>query len=320
MTSPEIHFVISSPRSGSTWLAQALNQHAEIFATEQRLFGNFCEMWPNNNGKLAPRITLDAYARALSVHYFHDELKLSRTEFIDSYIREYSQFLLGFAKKTTGKSIVIDKVTPYPGTTKLVIEQIKKYFPNSKIVKLVRDGRDVVTSGTFDWLLKDGQGTNRYKCFVAQDSSVLVRRFFDDEAIKKWAEIWRESVRDVPSCDLEISYEEMSAGLSETLSRIFELVGVSSSAAISQKCASEVTFEKLTGRSNGQMDPTAKQRSGTAGDWKNYFTRSDGRLFDSIAGQDLRAKGYVNSETWFETLPEELAIRYAAPVEGAAKP
>ena len=72
MADTDFHFVVSAPRSGSTWLANALNQHPEIFATEHRLFGNFCQVWQNNDGTSSPRITFDSYARAFSVHYFFD--------------------------------------------------------------------------------------------------------------------------------------------------------------------------------------------------------------------------------------------------------
>ena len=310
MILPEIHFLISAPRSGSTWLAQALNQHPEIFATEQRLFGNFCEMWPNNNGKLAPRITLDAYARAVSVHYFHQEISETRAEFTDRFIREYCQFLMKFAADSTGKTTIVDKITPYPGTTKFVLKQIQSFFPDSKIIKLVRDGRDVLTSGTFDWMLKEAQGTSRYKCFVEHDESVEVRRFFDDDTIRKWAGTWSETVMHIRQPDLELRYERMLKNLSVELARIYELLGVDATEQIADQCAQAVTFEQMTGRSNGQMDPTAKQRNGVEGDWKHYFTERDGQLFHELAGDQLLATQYINADNWFVGLPEALSIRW----------
>ena len=258
MTSPEIHFVISAPRSGSTWLIQALNQHPEIFATEQRLFGQFCEMWPNNNGKPAPRITLDAYARALSVHYQHDELNQSRAEFQENFIREYCRFVLDFAHKTSGKELIVDKITPYPGTTELVSQQIQHYFPESKIIKLIRDGRDVATSGTFDWLLKDGHNTDRFKCFVDRDPSVVVERFFDDQAIDKWAANWRQTVADLPHFALEVRFENMIADLSGVLLQIFRVLDLTDDPTIAERSAAAVAFEKMTGRKK-RTDGTDRQ-------------------------------------------------------------
>lgn len=309
MTSPEIHFVISAPRSGSTWLAQALNQHPDVFATEQRLFGNFCELWPNNNGSFTPRITFDAYARAVGVHYFHAELAESRNEFVEKFIQEYCRFLINLGAKCTGKKIIVDKITPYPGTTKYVLEQIKHYFPRAKIVKLVRDGRDVVTSATFDWLLKDGHGTDRFKFFVEQDSAVQLQRFFDDQTIKKWAMNWCETIREVRPSDLEVRFEQMLDDQPKILVQLFELLGVPCSLDDASRWADAVTFEKMTGRQLGQMDPTAKRRCGIWGDWKTYFTREDGKCFHAVAGNELLTTGYIQSADWFEQLPHRLSIR-----------
>ena len=310
MKMPEIHFVISAPRSGSTWLTQALNCHPEIFATEQRLFGNFCEMWPNNNGKLAPRITFDAYARAVSVHYFHSELAQSRNEFIDSFVKEYCQFLLRFASQSSGKNIIVDKITPYPGTTRLVIHQISQFFPAAKIIRLIRDGRDVATSGTFDWLLKDGMGTLRHSYFVEQKSDVELQRFFDDETLAKWARNWRETIKDLSNFDLEVRYEDLLVSMERVLAGIFNQLGVDDQDQTCRSCADAVTFEKLTGRKNGQMEPTAKQRSGVCGEWKKYFTARDAMQFHAIAGSELVSTGYAESDSWVHQLPEHLLLRH----------
>jgi len=112
MAKPEIHFVISAPRSGSTWLTTALNQHPEIFATEHRLFGDFCEVWQNNDGSTSPRITFDKYAQAFSVHYFYDAMGMNRGEFLNAFEKSFANFLVGFATNRTDKKFVVDKITP----------------------------------------------------------------------------------------------------------------------------------------------------------------------------------------------------------------
>ena len=310
MKPTEFHFIISAPRSGSTWLAAALNQHPEIFATEHRLFGQFCEMWPNNNGQLAPRITFDSYARALSVHYFHEQISASREQFESDFILDYVTFLADFAQRKSGKRILIDKITPYPGTTTTVIRQLREYFPTAKIFKLIRDGRDVATSGVFDWLLKDGHGTPRYRFYVEHQEDVDMPRFFDDAALEKWAMNWREVVEVFThkKPQMTIRFEDMLADQSKVLLEIFAELPIESTMAIARQCADAVTFEKTTGRLPGIARPTSKQRSGISGDWKNYFTQQDGELFHSLAGQQLLAEGYEEDGAWFQMLPERLAI------------
>ena len=308
MNSPTIHFVISAPRSGSTWLARALNQHPEILATEHRFFGEFSETWRNNDGSYSPRITLDAYTAAFAGHYFHEALGLSRGQFINQLQRNLMGTMIRLGSTRSGKSIIVDKITPYPGTAATVRRQIEKFFPESKVIQLVRDGRDVAVSGAFDWLLKDAEGTDRHRFFVRQDPGFVLNRFFDDTVLTKWAENWRETLEifSTERADLQITYEAMKADQASELHRFFGLLGVDDSTELAARIANDATFEKLTGRAAGQMEATAKARKAVVGDWRNYFTRADGELFQEIAGASLIECGYESDASWFETLPEQL--------------
>lgn len=307
MANPEIHFIVSAPRSGSTWLTTALNQHPEIFATEHRLFGEFCEVWKNNDGTTSPRITFDKYARAFSGHYFFDAMGMDRAEFLTAFEKSFVNFLVGFATRRTDKKFVIDKITPYPGTAKLVVHKIRKLFPESKIIQLVRDGRDVLTSGTYDWLLKDAEGTDRYRYHVAKEEGFELKRFFDEAVIHKWAENWRETV-DVfqeRKADAQVRYESMKENLPKEINRIVSAIGADPAGV--EAASQKVSFEQMTGRKEGDASvPTAKARKGIVGDWKAHFTKEDGAIFDSVSGQQLVALDYEADRSWIESLPETL--------------
>ncbi len=305
---PNLHFVISAARSGSTWLTTAINHHPEIFATEHRLFGEFCEVWNNNDGTSAPRITFDKYAEAFSVHYFHQAMDLDRPAFVESLQRSFVNFIVGFAIRRTGKSIVLDKITPYPGTSDMVVGKIRSMFPESKIIQLVRDGRDVLTSGTYDWMLKDAQGTARHQ-FIVKKKRKLLKRFFDDAVIEKWAKNWKETLVsfDAEPADVKVSYEAMKQDLPSQLQIIYHAVGATGDSSVAQQADQATRFEKMTGRQSGDsQSPTAKTRKGVTGDWKHHFTFRDGRIFQQIAGQQLLQYGYESDPYWFKSLPKEL--------------
>jgi hypothetical protein len=303
-----LHFVLSAPRSGSTWLATALNYHPQLFATEHRLFGRFCEVWRNNDGTTAPRITFDSYARAFGMHYFYPFMDLSYEGFVETFQQEFTQFMVGFAQRRTGKQIVIDKITPYPGTAKFVVEQIRKLFPHAKIVQLVRDGRDVLTSGTFDWLLKDAVGTPRHDFFVNPQPGKRLTRFFDDAVIERWALNWLETLDAVPKPATQIRFEAMKSDLANELRSLFHTLGVEDSPTIAEACAQQTTFRKMAGREAGVTDPLAKARKGIVGDWKNYFTRADGQRFCELAGRGLVELGYEPDDRWVNRLPDDLEM------------
>lgn len=312
-----LHFVISAPRSGSTWLATALNHHPQIFATEHRLLGDFCEVWKNNDGSHSPRMTFDSYTDAMSVHYFYKSLGLSRAAFKEQFLSEYADFLVRFALRRSDSQIVVDKVTPYPGTANLVVSQIRKLFPQSRIIQLVRDGRDVLTSGTFDWLLKDAMGTDRYDFFVNSKSNQTLSRFFDDAVIQKWGRHWLETIEAfTPSTTadnrlIQIRYESMQTDMTIQLSRIFRFLGLDDDPAIAQQSAQQASFERMAGRPVGSHQPTAKARKGIVGDWKNYFTQLDGQQFEQIAGKALIELGYETDHRWVSELPATLHLQHA---------
>ena len=307
---PPIHFIISAPRSGSTWLTKALGQHPELFATEHRLFGDFAEIWTNNDGSSSPRITFDSYARAFSVHYFHDELGLNREQFIENMQRAFVNFIVGYARRRSGCEKVIDKVTPYPGTAPRVIHKIRKLFPDSKVIQLVRDGRDVLTSGTFDWLLKDAAGTPRHDFFVNPDGAKSLERFFDDEVIQKWANNWMETLQifDKKPADARVTYEQMKEDQASELRTIFTALQVDPSESFVSACVESATFEKMSGRKAGEDQPTAKTRKGITGDWRNYFTKRDAELFADITSDRLIELGYESSDDWIADCPDSLNL------------
>ena len=312
MSHPSLHFVISAPRSGSTWLTNALNQHPEIFATEQRLFGDFAEIWQNNDGSSTPRLTFDSYAKAFAVHYFHDELGLDREQFIRVLQKSFINFLVRFATRRKHARVVIDKITPYPGTAQTVVTQVRALCPTAKVIQLVRDGRDVVTSGTYDWLLKDAQGTERHAFFVERKKGTRLRRFFDDAVIEKWSRNWCETIEifDSTAADLIVRYEDMNAGLAKELVQIYKLLGVDDSPAIATSAAKATKFENMAGRQVGDdSEPTAKARKGITGDWRNHFTQRDASMFHEIAGSQLVQLGYETNANWINECPQELEFR-----------
>lgn len=312
---PAWHFVVSAPRSGSTWLARALNHHPDILATENRLFGMFCEIWRNPNGKHLPRITVDQFVDCFSRHSFFEELgyQSSGAMAVD-FQSKFMDFLGDFLRNRTGKPVIVDKITPYLGTAEQVVRQAKAHSTDQKIIHLVRDGRDVTVSGVFDWIARENQSSDRHKLFVDHDPGVRLKRFFDNELLERWAKYWSETnvafEKQAPESTLEVRYESMIADQANVLSSIFEYLLGHQDMVLAKKCAAAVTFEKTTGRTVGREQPLSKARKGIAGDWKNYFTLADARLFQELTGDLLQKLAYEPDYSWVENCPPELDLRF----------
>lgn len=304
-------FIYSSPRSGSTWLCTALNRHPKILATEQRLFGKFCEIWPNGDQTHSPRITFDAYIDTLAMHYRIDQLQVPTRQFKRQVFKSWCRLLRQYGLANAGKTIAIDKVTPYPGTSSRVLAGIQDFFPQAKLIYLIRDGRDVITSGFFDWLPRRDPQSVPYRVFVNEQTDLPLRRLFDDTFLINWAMDWAETQTTLSHAQLThmpISFEQMASDLPSTLRTVFDYLEVEFSQSLLEEIDRQTSFSSLTGRSPGDARHLEKMRNGVSGDWKRWFTRRDAEIFCEYAGNTLQDLGYESDDSWTRRLPEELSF------------
>lgn len=298
----DVHFLVAAPRSGTTWMQTALNAHPSIYCVENRLFGEFCEIWPNNDGTSSPRITLDSVAKIYAGHIPQpcEGGVLSMQETIGSAL---CSALLRCERKISGKRIIIDKVTPYVGTARRVAQGIASTFPQARIVHLVRDGRDVLVSGLFHWIRRSSEGRTKLQHIGEQ------KRLLNDDFIDVWARMWLE----VNSAMLgneqvvhRLRYEELVTAFDKAFPKLLKAYGVDAGVEIVDAARSASAFEKMSGgRHPGQMDAASAARRGLPGDWRNWMTRRDGERFMATAGEALVEFGYAKDD-WVSELSIEL--------------
>ena len=320
-------FVVSSPRSGSTWLKQALNSHSAIHCTENRLFGPHYDVvldGPEKQPRL--RITLDAYVNALKKSIAVDQINLNDNDLSFRLSRDLAHALIKTEHEISGGKLIVDKFTPYVGTAELAVQNLRAVFPKAKFVHLVRDGRDVATSGVFHWLNKSLEGTTtdplvekRNRFFKDEEGKMAPpKRFFTESELTEWAQTWAEPVNVMLALSkktsvLTICYEDMLGDMRRELSRFFRFVGVNCSSDSIERCVADSSFEKMSGgRKQGDEQPTAHVRKGVSGDWKNYFTQQDAEQFAKLTGSLLNELGYEPDSKWPSNCPTQLNIANAA--------
>jgi hypothetical protein len=168
----------------------------------------------------------------------------------------------------------------------------------------------VAVSGAFDWLQREPAGSPRRVFYVERVAGARLTRFFDDELLTTWCRYWTEPADafGLAPPDLTVHYEAMTRDQAGELIRLFGLLGVEAGRAVAEQCAAAASFRAMTGRNPGEEQSLAKARKGIAGDWRNYFTRRDGQLFQELAGPHLVRLGYEADDRWIGGLTEQLEL------------
>lgn len=302
-------FIIASPRSGTTWMSKMLNAHPDIFCVERRLFGNYADMVLDEGAKKPRlRVTLDKYTNSLFQHHgFSDKAK-------KQVLKSFMSALQNEEKKQSGKDIIVDKITPYVNTADQVVKQINSFFPKSKIIYIIRDGRDVLTSGVFHWFNKQSTQEElsdfekKRRVIYLKQTNEQLPRFFQDKEIIQWANEWVQPIKTIEKAKIKhqvkvIFYEDLLTDTETVLTECLRFLSAKTSAKTLETCIEEASFKNMSaGREKGVAVQNAHVRKGVSGDWKNYFTYEDGKLFQEIVGDALVAYGYETDEKWYEKL------------------
>ena len=201
---------------------------------------------------------------------------------------------------------------------------MSKSFPDTPVIWLTRDGRDVATSGVFDWLNKSWHETftphqkQRHRLFKGENDTndpVALDRFFEPDELAWWAGLWKELVQ--AEAELihrrtihRIRFEDMLEDHHRVLHNLFEFLGLDHSGPVVRRCVEQTRLSRIkSGKTALNAAARGHIRSGDSGQWSRHMTRADGQQFHDIAGQQLIEAGYEHDDVWYQKLPEVLNIK-----------
>jgi hypothetical protein len=199
----------------------------------------------------------------------------------------------------------------------MAMEEIHQLFPQSRIIHVIRDGRDVAVSIMFQMWHRpvDCLGNSRLGPdeLALRDSFLNSpnefgpgrRSFFSESKLASLAQYWSRNVRAARKAGsifgasyLEIRHEHMRSDAPGELSKVLTFLDADASAPTVARC------------SNGNLLPgyiNDIKREGTAWSffsnqppphWSRYFTERDGKLFNELAGDLLIELGYECNNPW----------------------
>ena len=291
-----LNFLIAADNSGAERLARWLNESSNILVTDSQFFGQFGGMWPGRDGKLAAEQTWDFVVRNQARRISGRFLEMDRSSYQERLMHQIIDVMVDFHLKQGQRQQLLEKVCPFPGTSRAIFYNIRKYCPEAKIIRLVRDGRDVLVHHAFSWLTRDAQGTDRFSYFVERRPDFVLRRFFDDHFIRRWADWWSETARLGRKLS-KLQDPEPLVRLEDLLQNFEPII-----ATLSNQTGMD--FPPLGETDATRFLPRFKRQ--VLRPWRDFFVRRDGEIFQEVAGDLLQALNYENESDWFESLPKQL--------------
>jgi len=272
-----IVWLFGSTRGGTTWVGTQLLSHQTQMMFEPRFAYFFGEqrLWVNENGKKINKQSQNPD------YFFSDATKNSWKFYLRKLIlnRIQSQFP-DFSHK------IIMKENLDRGGSDIISE----CFPNSKIIILIRDGRDVIDSKIDARHNKNSWGVKRK---LSKPLRQEERSAFISSSSRKWVELIDDLMRTYNNhpkkLRILVRYEDLLKNTSQELKKIYDFLQIEINNEDLEKLVSKYSFENIPKESKGKGKFT---RFATPGKWKENFNLKEKNLMKSIMGKTLSELNY----------------------------
>ncbi len=300
----EKFFVMGHARSGTTLLMRLLRLHEEVHCNYQAHFFSRKPMLkslvdsPDAEEWLSRKSNRWNQGRDLS----------------PLVLRATADFIMERDAAREGKHIVGDK-SPSSTIHGQIVRDTHLIYPDAKIIYIVRDGRDVLTSERFRNFVEESKFlTSEDKRIMADlrtDSAPFSdgrRSIFTEMSIRNIAKRWVDDLNEIDEESkrlygenyISLRYEDMLSNPFAELSRLWNFLDVKKvDSALEKQLVEEMS-------SNPDEEWQAKRNEGIAsflpkgqaGNWQRLFTARDKALFKEIAGDVLTKWGYEKDLNW----------------------
>jgi hypothetical protein len=287
-------WIFGSSRSGSTWLLRMLSDLPGVVPIDDPHLGHHLGVWrpiplawAAANEQPALKTLLDV-KRERPGYFFSERYRHAWWEPLRCLVR--ARFEAEAADSAAEGSPVSTIVVKEPGSQ--VAGLLAALFPSSKVIFLLRDGRDVVDS----WLAAYRQGSwaIREGAFpVAPDGRLALVRWLSAVWVYRTAEVRRAFAGHDPRSRVLVRYEEMRAGPASALSRICSALGLDSDPRLVSEIAERQSFERVPPQQRGSAHAA---RSATPGSWRENLSETEQRAMHSIMRATLAELGYIERE------------------------
>lgn len=286
-------WIFGSPRSGSTWLLLTLGDLPGVVPINEPLIGEYlghilCDYRGVNIAELdLSNFTFERQRRHVDSQFFSEHSRSTWSPLLGKLIK--GRFLAHVAEHPPQAPLAQTTVLVKEPNGSQAADLILSALPRSRVLFLLRDGRDVVDSelaavAPGGWLSQefDGisspEGDDRMDFVVRSASKWLWRTEVVEEAISRHTG---------PS--LIVKYEEVRADPVRWFRRISKWMGLDVSDADLRHTVDEHDFDRLPADRRG---PGKFFRSAQPGLWREHLSDAEQAAVEGIIGTKLRQLGY----------------------------
>ena len=298
----EKYFIFGHARSGTTLLTRLIRLHPEVHCNYQAHFFTRKPMWS------------DMISDSQSIQWFSRRSnRWNRGKDLTTVaLRAMADYILERDARLEGKTIVGDK-SPNARTNGRAVTEMHTFYPEARLIYIVRDGRDTLVSHRFQhWI--DGTKHLPRADIVLRDAFAKnpdpfmsgKRSIFTESSLRRMAEGWVHNVSETDRMGRELygdryyvlRYEDLLSSSYETIAGVWRFLG-----------ADPAGLDKIVAQEM-ERNPDADYQRKAAGDlvknlekgkrdsWRNLFTEEDKRIFKEIAGETLITWGYEKDLEW----------------------
>ncbi|KAA3646634.1 MAG: sulfotransferase [Chloroflexi bacterium] len=295
-------FIFGHARSGTTLLARLVRVHPEVHCNWQ---AHFFTRPPLLAG-LAQDERIEAWLARRSNRWNRGR------DLTPVALRAMADYILERDARREGAKVVGDK-SPNVLTNGEAVKHMHSIYPDSKLIYIVRDGRDTLISHRFqnfidgpqflppeDLRIRDDFARNPDPYFTGQKS------LFTSKAFERMASGWVKNIEETDGKGkelygeqyLSLRYEDLLNDPFDEISKVWAFLAVDPQGqqeAVSAEMSSnpDAAWQK---EKAGEL--VANLEKGKRGSWRDLFTVQDKQRFKATAGQTLIDWGYEQDMEW----------------------
>jgi len=270
-------WITSPPRSGTTWLGTQLLSYQTRSMNEPQLGLHLGMRQPRIREKIVRQI--DLYSKEPD-YFFSNRYSKTWSFYLRKLIlhRIFAQF------EDLSHKIIIKEPSGTMG-----IDIITNCLPKSRIIFLVRDGRDTIDSKIASFQ-KDGWATKDYGYSLILPEKKISEVKYQAELWVRLMEILSETFNaHSPKLRYLVKYENLRENTSEELMKIYDFLQIEIPEKELRKIVEQYSFENIPSKDKGTTKVT---RSASPGKWKESFSEEEQSLMQEIMGKTLEEFGY----------------------------